>query len=467
MERLSGLDASFLYLETSTQLLHICGLIELDPSTMPDGYTFEKLQSELAARIPRLPKFRRKVKDSLFNVGHPVWVDDDDFDIERHCHRIAVPEPGDATELARLCSHIAGQQLDRNKPLWDMWVIEGLADGRIAVLIKMHHASVDGVSGADMITQLCSLEPQAPPTDSEETIESTGDGSVVDIAIGGLAEMATRPVKLVRALGNSIPLLPAWVTRAQRGAAMPAPFTAPRTPFNGTITGHRSMAWAQLDLDRVKAVKGAFGVKVNDVVLAMVASALRMYLEDKGELPEASLVAMVPVSVHDKSDRPGTNKVTGMFNELRTDIEDPAQRLKAIADSNAVSKEHNEALGANLLQDWAQFAGPATFGAAMRLYATFGLADRHPTIHNLVVSNVPGPPVPLYFLGSRITGMYPLGPVFHGAGLNVTVISRENKLDVGLIACTELVPDLWSLAETFPDALDELVAAAGSIRDED
>jgi diacylglycerol O-acyltransferase len=465
MERLSGLDASFLYLETSTQLLHVCGLIELDPATMPGGYSFEKLQRELGARIPQLPGFRRKVKDSVFNIGHPVWVDDEDFDIERHCHRIAVPQPGDDAELARLCAHIASQQLDRNKPLWEMWVIEGLADGRVAVMSKMHHAGVDGVTGANMISELCSLEPEAPPLDTEEGAKAAGSGGTVGIAIGGLAEMASRPVKFARALSNSIPVLPAWVTRAQKGEAMPAPFTAPRTPFNGTITGHRAIAWAQLDLERVKAVKNAFGVKVNDVVLAMVASSLRMYLEDRGELPESSLVAMVPVSVHAKSDRPGTNQVSGMFSELRTDIEDPAQRLKAIAEANEVSKEHNEALGANLLQDWAQFAGPAMFGAAMRIYATLKLAERHPVIHNLVVSNVPGPPVPLYFLGARITGLFPLGPVFHGAGLNITVMSREGQLDIGLIACPELVPDVWSLAETFPDALDELVAAAGSIPD--
>lgn len=462
MERLSGLDASFLYLETSTQLMHVCALIEVDPTTMPGGYSFEKLQRELGARIPRIPGFHRKVKDSVFNVGHPVWVDDDDFDIERHCHRVAVPAPGDDAELARLCSHIASQQLDRNKPLWEMWVIEGHNDGRIVILSKMHHAGVDGVSGANLITQLCSIEPDAPPLEADEPTEATGSGSVVDIAVGGLAEMATRPLKFARAVTSSVPLLPAWVTRAQRGEAMPAPFTAPRTSFNGTITGHRSIAWAQLDLDQVKTVKNAFDVKVNDVVLAMVASALRMYLEDRGELPDSSLVAMVPVSVHGKSDRPGTNKVSGMFAELRTDIEDPVERLRAIADTNAVSKVHNDALGATLLQDWAQFSGPTMFGAAMRLYGTLGLADRHPVIHNLVVSNVPGPPVPLYFLGARINAMFPLGPVFHGAGLNVTVVSREGKLDAGLIACSELAPDLWSLADAFGEALDELVAAADS-----
>src|SRR5918997_4225948 len=167
MERLSGLDASFLYLENSTQLLHVCGLIELDPSTIPGGYSFDKLQRELAARAPSIPTFRRMVKDSKFNLGHPVWVDDDNFDIERHCHHVAVPAPGDRAQLSRLCGHIASQQLDRSKPLWEVWVIEGLDDGNIAVLMKIHHANVDGVSGAKMIAQLCSLEPDAPPLEDE------------------------------------------------------------------------------------------------------------------------------------------------------------------------------------------------------------------------------------------------------------------------------------------------------------
>ncbi|MBJ8341373.1 wax ester/triacylglycerol synthase family O-acyltransferase [Antrihabitans sp. NCIMB 15449] len=458
MERLSGLDASFLYMETSTQLLHVCGLIELDPSTIPDGYSFDALKHELGARARTIPTFRRKLQDSAFNLDHPVWVDDTDFDIDRHCHRVAVPAPGDRATLAELCGHIASQPLDRSRPLWEMWIIEGLEDGRIAVMSKMHHAGVDGITGANVMSQLCGLEPDAP-TPADSGTASIGGASSAEIAVGGLFAYASRPIKFLKVLPTAL-TVPQWISRARRGEAMPAPFTAPRTSFNGTITGHRSIAYSQLDLAKVKLVKNTFGAKVNDVVLTLVASALRMYLEDRGELPDSSLVAVVPVSVHAKSNRPGTNKVSSMFSQLRTDIDDPVERLQAIAEANVVSKLHQEALDANMLQDWTQFAGPATFGVAMRLYAKLRLADRHPVIHNLVVSNVPGPPVPLYFLGARVTGMYPLGPVFHGAGLTITVLSLEKHLNVGLIACSELAPNLWSLADAFPEALDELVKAA-------
>ncbi|NMN94039.1 WS/DGAT/MGAT family O-acyltransferase [Antrihabitans stalactiti] len=458
MERLSGLDASFLYMETSTQLLHVCGLIELDPTTIPGGYDFEALKINLAARSRSIAIFRRKLADSWLNLDHPVWVDDTDFDIDRHVHRVAVPAPGGREELADLCGHIASQPLNRTRPLWEMWIIEGLEGGHIAIMSKMHHAGVDGVTGANVMSQLCSLEPESPLLGPSGAAD-VGGGNTWDIAVGGLFEFATRPLKFAKVLPTAV-ALPQWISRARRGVAMPAPFTAPRTSFNGTITGHRSIAYAQLDLDKVKLVKNAFGAKVNDVVLTLTAGALRMYLEDRGELPDSSLVAVVPVSVHDKSDRPGTNKVSSMFSQLRTDIEDPAERIQAIAEANVVAKLHQEALDANMLQDWTQFAGPATFGVAMRLYAKLRLADRHPVIHNLVVSNVPGPPVPLYFLGARVKGMYPLGPVFHGAGLTVTVLSIENQLNVGLIACTELAPNLWSLADAFPEALDELVKVA-------
>jgi len=201
-------------------------------------------------------------------------------------------------------------------------------------------------------------------------------------------------------------------------------------------------------------------VKVNDVVMALVSSTLRKFLEDRGELPESTLVAMVPVSVHDKSDRPGRNQVSGMFSSLETHIDSPAERLKSIAEANSVAKQHSSAIGATLLQDWSQFAAPAVFGVAMRLYARTGLSGARP-VHNLVVSNVPGPQVPLYFLGSEVKAMYPLGPIFHGSGLNITVMSLSGKLDVGIVSCPELLPDLWDLADDFEVALAELVECAG------
>ncbi len=460
MERLSGLDASFLYLETPSQLLHVCGLLKLDGSTVEGGYTFDKLKDELAERIKAMPGFRRKLQDSFLNLDHPVWVDADDFDIDHHFHRIAVPAPGGDKELSELCARIAGQPLNRARPLWEMWVIEDLADGRVAVMSKMHHATVDGITGTNMMSQLCSLTPEAPPLDPDLVAQRAGGASTVSLAASGLASVARRPLRLLEVLPGTLAVVPRWISRARDGRAMPVPFSAPRTSFNGTITGHRSIAYGQVPLDDVKKVKNAFGVKVNDVVLAMVAGALRTYLDDNDELPDNPLVGMVPVSVHGKSDRPGTNQVTGMFTDLATNIADPADRIRYISEHSDIAKEHKDAISATLMQDWAQFSGANMFGMAMRAYAGLRLAERHPVVHNLVISNVPGPPIPLYFLGARVEAMYPLGPVFHGAGLNITVFSLAGQLNIGLIACRELSPDLWDLADAMESALNDLVQAA-------
>jgi diacylglycerol O-acyltransferase / wax synthase len=239
---------------------------------------------------------------------------------------------------------------------------------------------------------------------------------------------------------------------------MTSPFRAPPTAFNAAITGHRNVAFAQLDLEDIKKIKNRFEVKVNDVVMALCAGVLRQYLLDRGELPDTPLVAMVPVSVRDKSDRPGRNQVSGLFSRLETHIDDPAERLRAIAQSNSVAKQHSSAIGATLLQDWTQFAAPAVFGVAMRAYSSVRLSERRP-VHNLVISNVPGPQIPLYFFGAQVKAMYPFGPIFHGSGLNVTVMSLDGKLDVGIISCPELLPDLWDLADDFHVALEELLSA--------
>ncbi len=462
MQRLSGLDAAFLYLESPSQPLHVCSVLELDASTIPGGYSFAKLRDNLALRITAMPEFREKLSDSPLNIDHPVWVEDKDFDVERHVHRIAVPAPGGRTELAEMCGHIAALPLDRTRPLWEMCVIEGLdgtdphAGGRIAVLTKVHHAAVDGVTGANLMSQLCSTEADAPPP---EPVEGTRDASQLEIAARGLLRFSTRPVNLVtRALPATVSTVVDTVRRAIAGETMASPFTAPPTPFNATITGRRNVAFAQLDLDDIKTVKNHFGVKLNDVVMALVAGALRHYLSGLEELPDSSLVAMVPVSVHGKSDRPGRNKVSGMFTSLETDIEDPAERLRSIAEASSVAKEHSSAIAATLLQDWSQFAAPAVFGVAMRLYASTRLTEARP-VHNLVVSNVPGPQVPLYFLGAEVKAMYPLGPIFHGSGLNITVMSLSGKLDVGILSTPELMPDLWQLADAFVPEMKELLAA--------
>ena len=463
MQRLSGLDASFLYLETAAQPMHVCSILELDTSTIPGGYTFDRMRDELGLRIKAMPQFREKLADSRFNPDHPVWVEDADFDVDRHLHRIGLPSPGGRQELAEICGHIASLPLDRTRPLWEMWVIENIAGtdahdgGRLAVMTKVHHAGVDGVTGANLMSQLCSTEPDAA---APEPVEGVGGGSELEIAVSGAFKFATRPLKLVNVVPSTLSTVVDTVKRARGGFAMKPPFVAPKTAFNANVTGHRNIAFAQLDLEDVKKVKDHFGVKVNDVVMALVSSTLRKFLEDRGELPDSTLVAMIPVSVHDKSDRPGRNQVSGMFASLETDIDSPAERLKSIAEANSVAKQHSSAIGATLLQDWTQFAAPAVFGVAMRLYASTNLAAARP-VHNLVVSNVPGPQLPLYFLGSEVKAMYPLGPIFHGSGLNITVMSLNGKLDVGIVSCPELLPDLWDLADDFEVALEELLASAG------
>jgi diacylglycerol O-acyltransferase len=461
MDRLSGLDASFLYLETPAQLMHVCGVIVLDPSTMPTAYSFEHMQSEIDRRVKDVPTFTRKLRRVPLGLDHPIWVRDKQFDIERHVHRLALPQPGGYRELVALTAHLAALPLDRSRPLWEMWVIEGYDDGKVVVFSKMHHATVDGVSGSNLISHLCALEPDAEPLALGPEQEHSRDVGARELLGRATLSTVTRPLNAVRLLAPSASLITKTVGRAREGTAMAAPFSAPRTSFNGTITGHRSIGLADMSLDDIKAIKKATDTTVNDVVLAVSGGALRAYLDERGELPDSSLLATVPVSVRESSRRTaGANKVSALFAKLGTDVEDPLERLLEMAAANRNAKEHHNAISADSLQDWAEFAAPRTFGLAVRAYAGLRLAERHPVVHNLVISNVPGPPVPLYFMGARIEALYPLGPVFHGAGLNLTVMSNNGEVHVGAIACRESMPDPDALVQHFPKELARLRDAA-------
>jgi diacylglycerol O-acyltransferase len=396
------------------------------------------------------------------DLDHPVWVDDEDFDIDRHVHRLALPAPGGPEELSETTGHLAGIPLDRSRPLWDMWVIEGLADGRIAVFIKMHHATVDGTSGIGLLAHLCTLEPEpAPPLpDPEEVGTAPRAPSELELLGRAAVRAGMRPLQVAKLMAPTVGALAGTVGRARQGTAMAAPLTAPRTSFNATITGRRAIAYTDLPLDEVKAIKNAVeGATVNDVVLTLCGGALRRYLEERDELPSTSLLATVPVSVRGTSQAGGVNQVSALFARLGTDIADPAERLQFVSSGNRNAKDHNKAIPAEALQEWAELAAPKTFGMAVRIYSGLRLAEKHPVVHNLVISNVPGPPVPIYFLGALVEGMYPLGPVFHGAGLNITVISSNGQVHVGIIACADLAPNLWDLAHHFPDELAALSKA--------
>jgi diacylglycerol O-acyltransferase / wax synthase len=458
MERLSGLDAFFLNLESPTQPLNVCCVLELDTATMPGGYTFDRFRKALVLRMDAVPEFRLKLADNQLNLDHPVWIDDEGFKLARHLYRVGLPAPGGHKELAEICGRIAAQPLDRDHPLWEMWVIEGLHGyNRLAVVIKAHHAVVDGVGGATLLSHLSSTVPDAP---LPKPAERAGTAKPLQMIALGLLGVALRPWRLANVLPGTVATLAQTLLRARRGGqTMAAPFAAPRLAFNGPFTRRRNVAFSDLDLEDVKTVKNKFGVTIHDVVTAVCSGALRQFLLNRDELSDSPLVASVPVSVHDKSDRPGRNQTTWMLCRLETHIADPNERLSSIAAGNTAAKDHTAAMGPNLLQDWTQLAGQTMFGAAMKLLSRIPMPEN--PAHNMVLSNVAGPQEQLYFLGSKIEGMCPLGPIIAGAGLNVTVMSLNGRLGVGLLSCPDLLPDLWDIADAFPAALKELLECGG------
>jgi diacylglycerol O-acyltransferase len=469
MERLSGLDAAFLYIETPTVHMHVCATIVMDPSTVQGGYSLDTVKDLIRERLHLVPPLRRRLATVPFNLHHPVWVEDPDFDLDYHVRRIGCPAPGGEAELAELVGDIASRQLDRSRPLWELWVVENLAGGKVAAVAKMHHCTVDGVSGANMLVHFLDIEADpAPQTGVEDGWKPERTPSDVELLGRAIVTRVSRPLQLARVLPQTLRAATSFVLARRRrdGAGMPAPLRSPRTAFNGVITPHRKVAFARIPLERVKAVKNAFGTTVNDVVLAVCSGALRRYLDRNEDLPGRSLTAVVPVSVRTEEQQKqlGTNRVSALFTSLSTDVDDPVERLMAIHEVNKGAKEEHHAIGAHMLRDWAEFAAPTTFSLAARAYSSLGLAERVPTPYNLVISNVPGPPIPLYFAGAKLEALYPLGPIMHGLGLNVTVLSYRDTLYWGLIACRELMPDLWDLAAAIPEALAELAEAAPSVK---
>lgn len=455
-QRVSGFDTSFLSLETATQPLQVFSVLELDPATIPGGYRFDRLRDALTARVGAVPEFQQKLSDSPLNLGHPVWVRDDDFAIDRHLHRTALRSPGSRAELTEICGQLAGVPLDRRRPLWELWVIEGVGGPRSAerlfVVLKIHHAAADGVTYSNLLSRLCSDEPDPPLPDPIGAARSIGP---LREALDGIARFADRPRQLaVIVLPAAFRAVADAIRRARAGRAMAAPFTAPRTALNATFTAQRTIAFARLNLDDVKRVKDHFGVKVNDVVMTLVGGVVRRFLLDRGELPESSLIALEPVSVHGLSERTARNQVSGMLVALQTQIADPVDRLKAVARANTIAKEQVAAISPTLLQDFGEVVGPLLLGIAKRVYAWL---TRFRPMYNVVLSNVPGPDPARYFLGAEVCAMYPFGPVLLGAGINFSLWSVNGTLHIGLISCPSLVPALSDLADGLTAGLAQLL----------
>lgn len=448
MARLSELQSGFLKLETPAQLLHVCYVAELDPATIPGGYTFAAFQPALASYVRAIPGARSKVFDPLFNLDNPVLADDKDFDIDRHCHRTSVPLPAEPEQIAEAVAHIAGQPLDRSRALWEAWVIEGASSGHIVLLFKIHLSALSGDPELNLFSRLCSPVAQI---DSSEAAASDPRPNMVEIALGGIVGAAAKPWRTIGEIALTIPRVPGLLLGSVRRRSVPL------TPFNRTITGRRNVAYLQLGLKEVDSITSTFGVRVNDVILTLVARSLRMYLEDHGELPAAALGALETVAVRDKAKQP-TMRLQEAVTTLHSEIDDPVEQLNATVAAHASSIPKN-AVPAAELRSAEPFTSPAFVADAMRAYSRLRLSGTRGA-YNLLVANVPGPEQPMYLLGARMVGYYALGPVLQGAGLTITVTSLEDKLNVALIASAELVPDLWSLADAFSDALDELAAAA-------
>lgn len=492
MKQLTGLDATFLYMETSTQFGHVSGLSIFRRPDAPGYDPFTAWRDEISRRLHRLEPLRRRVRNVPFRLDHPYWEDDPDFDIEFHVRQTAVAPPGTDRQLGALIARLIGRPLDRRRPLWESYVIEGLPDDTFGILSKIHHATVDGASGAELLTMMLDDSADADQTADDEAgpwvperartdaevltragvglLRKPGRALVLGARTARSVGQATRNPVLVAAAGqlrNNLrgPLGAVLNIGRDRGPegriAGPLPKSmAPDTPFNHTITAHRRFAFRSTSLASVKDVKNAMGATVNDVVMAMCAGGLRRWLEDHDALPTKSLVAMVPVSIRtgEEAER-WTNRVSAIFSTLPTEEADPLERVRKVNEAMVGAKGLFDAVPAEDLTDFTQFAPPAVFGSAMR--TALRLSARITSPVNLVVSNVPGPRETLYTAGAELLHYYPVSTIVDGQGLNITVQSYRGTLDVGLVACRELVPDLWDMCDHIVEELAVLGKAVG------
>ncbi len=461
MQRLSGVDSMFLYMETPTNHMHVTGVFLLDPATAPEGFSFPQVHAMVARRLNRAVQFRRRIVEVPFRLAHPVWIEDPDFDLDYHVRRACLPSPGGRTEFEDFVGQIVALPLDRQRPLWEMYVVEGLAGGHQAILLKMHHAAIDGVSGAELSATWLDLEADPPPKVDEDDWQPERVPNEIDLLVAAWAQLVSSPIKAVTTVRRLVETA-LHLSEHNRDSGVPpppSPFSAPRTSFNLAITPHRRVAFGEVSLDDLKAVKNHFQCTVNDVVLALCAGALRRYLLGRGELPDEPLVGFVPISVRADEDRLSAgNRLSAMLTSLATDVADPIERLRLVSAAMSEAKTQQSLIGADVLTDWTEFTFPALIGRAARLISSMRVFDRLRPAFNVTISNIPGPPFPLFLAGARVAGMYPLGPVVDGAGLNMTVMSYCGTVYFGFNGCRETVPDISALPEMVVDSLDELLA---------
>jgi diacylglycerol O-acyltransferase / wax synthase len=463
VEPMTGIDAKFLYSETATAHMHTIKVVVSDVSRMPEGFSFDVFVEVLGQQIGRLPLFRRRVVTVPLSLGHPVWIEDPGFELGNHMTRRLVRAPGTLHQLAAEVADIAGTPLRRDRPLWEIVVVEGLENGRMAVVAKVHHAVGDGMATVAMLQNIVEGIDEgadAPPAEEWRPEPIPSRSVLLRVAVGqhaarlrGLPRLAVRSVQGARA---------SEALRRSQEAKPPLPLHAPRTSFNVSLTADRTFAMTTLPLDDLKAVRQAQGTTLNDVYLAVCAGALRQYLMDGGELPAHSLVASVPVSIDPKVARLSGNRVDSLYVTIGTDIADPLERLRHCSRVARAAKEVRSMLGSDLMELRAEVIPPQIFSSTVRNWSRTRLANRvHPPI-NLVASNVAGPRQPIRFGPVTLEALYSVGPILEGIGLNLTAWSYVDALHVSALGCSASLPDPWRVVEALHVSLAELVDLSGA-----
>ena len=474
MKHLSIVDGAFLHMESAEMPMHVGSLNLFEP---PAGYSgegyYEAVKAHVAKRMHMAPVFTRKLALMPFDLANPVWIHDDDIDLDYHVRYMVLPKPGSIEQLEALAARLHSMLLDRSRPLWEFYVIEGLADGRIGFYGKVHHAAVDGQAGVAMATSLFDLTPEPrhvkPPREVRANAYQLGVAELLAAALQNQARQLVESLKLLPSLAKTIAgaardaiaerRSESAEDRAARKAASPGSSFkfAPATPFNHSITNQRAFSAVSLPLAEVKAIGRSVGASINDVVLWLCSTALRSYLKDSRELPDKSLVAGVPISLRQEGDTTANNQVAGTLIDLGTEIADSAERLKAIQRGTAAMKRQMGTFRGVIPTDFPSLGSPWLIAGLGALYGRSRIADWL-RLANVTISNVPGSKVPVYLVGARMTDYYPLSIVVHGVALNITVQSHVDQLCFGLIACRRAVPDVHELGQQLQRAMQTLRA---------
>ncbi|MES2257211.1 MAG: wax ester/triacylglycerol synthase family O-acyltransferase [Pseudomonadota bacterium] len=465
MRHLSGLDATFLHVETPEMPMHVGALNLLEPPDDLEGEFIDAVKLHIAARMHLASIFTKKLALMPFDLANPVWVDDDDVDLDYHIRQITLPKPGTQQQLEAYVGRLHSSLLDRSRPLWEFYVFNGLQSGQVAFYSKIHHAALDGQGGVVLAQTLLDVtavprEVEPPPPHDKAPYQPPMSAMVS----AALRNTAAQCLKIVKGVPGGVKaaaglLAPSRDEDGKRRLGWPKGWTlAPKTPLNVSITNQRVFATATIPLPEVAGIGKAFGATLNDAVLAIVSGALRRYLELHDALPVKSLVAALPISLRAEGNTDMNNQVSMMLLSLASDEEDPARRMRAIVKASAAMKRTLSSAKAIMPTDFPSLGVPWLMSGLVSLYGRSRLADALPPVANVVVSNVPGPRVPLFLAGARMLSNYPVSIVTHGLALNVTLQSYNGMLDFGLIACRRAVPDVRDFADCLNAAHAELLA---------